>query len=51
MNQETQTILVDVQSNTLTFSLTQNDIAKFFSVPEGESFSAINELEFVYLKN
>lgn len=49
--QETQTILVDVQSNTLTFSLTQNDIVEFFSVPEGESFSAINELEFVYLKN
>ncbi|RRO25174.1 hypothetical protein EIG84_01300 [Flavobacteriaceae bacterium 14752] len=50
-SQETETIVVNVQNNMLSFSLTQNGIAQFFNVPSGESFSAINELEFVYLKN
>ncbi len=50
-NQETETINVNVQNNTLSFSLMQSDIAQFFNIPSGESFSAINDLEFVYLKN
>lgn len=50
-NQETETVAVDIQNNTLSFSLTESQVAQFFNVPSGESFSAINELEFVYLKN
>ena len=50
-NQETETILVNIQNNTLSFSLTESQVAQFFNVPSGESFSAINELEFVYIKD
>ena len=50
-NQETETLNVTVQNNTLSFTVTEGDIADFFSVPAGESFSSITELEFVYQKD
>lgn len=49
-NQETESVLVNIQNNTLTFSLSQVEVAEFFNIPNGESFSAIDELEFVYVK-
>ena len=50
-NQETETLNVNVQNNTLSFTVTESDIADYFSVPAGESFSSITELEFVYQKD
>lgn len=50
-SQETETLNVDVQNNTLSFIVTESDVADYFNVPSGESFSSINELEFVYQKN
>lgn len=49
-NQETESVLVNIQNNILTFSLSQVEVAEFFNIPNGESFSAIDELEFVYVK-
>ncbi|TKS56250.1 lipocalin family protein [Mesohalobacter halotolerans] len=50
-NQEIQTVVIDVQNNNiLSFTLTESQVAQFFSVPSGESFSTITELEFVYEK-
>ena len=50
-NEETETLNVDVQNNTLSFTLTESDIADFFSIPGGESFSPITEAEFIYEKD
>lgn len=50
-NQETETLNVDIQNNTLSFIVTESDIADYFNVPPGESFSGITQLEFVYQKN
>ena len=50
-SQETETLNVDLQNNTLSFIVTESDVADYFNVPSGQSFSSINELEFVYLKN
>ena len=50
-NQETETLNITVQNDTLSFTVTEGDIADFFSVPAGESFSTITELEFVYQKD
>jgi hypothetical protein len=37
-NQETETLNVDVQNNTLSFIVTESDVADYFNVPSGRIF-------------